>query len=89
MPRRGTIQRIAAWLGVAPSMLEWGPREESSIDGEALQECIQAVIEAQIKTGVTLSAELAARLVSLLYQELKDGRLLVSATVERMLKAVS
>lgn len=89
VPRRGTIQRIAAWLGVAPSVLEWGTREESSINGEALQECIQAVIEAQMKTGITLSAERAARLVSLLYQESMDGRLPASATVERMLKAVS
>jgi transcriptional regulator with XRE-family HTH domain len=90
VPRAQTLERIAAWLGVAPSLLAWGNSEKSaSISAEALEECITAVIEAQIKTGITLSAERAARLVSLLYLESLDGRSPGSATVERMLKAVS
>lgn len=88
-PRADTMQKIATWLGVAPAVLAWGGSDESSVDEEVLQKCISGMIEAQIRTGITLDAERAARLVAMLYLEEVDGRSPASATVDRMLKAVS
>jgi len=87
--RADTMQKIADWLGVAPAVLAWGSAEESSVDEELLRKCITAMIEAQIRTGITLDADRAARLVAMLYLEEVDGRSPASATVDRMLKAVS
>jgi transcriptional regulator with XRE-family HTH domain len=90
LPRPGTLQRIAEWLGVPTGSLAYGPQEGvAAIDSEMLQACIQAVLMAQAETGLILGADRAARLVAMLYAEAMEGREAVPATVARMLRAMA
>lgn len=91
VPRADTLQRIADWLDVAPSVLAWGSDGGvgSTINTEVLQQCIAAVTEAQEKTGTAVSSERAARLVAMLYLEAIDGRSPAPATVARMITAMA